>query len=535
MNKNSRSFYSALINLATVVGFSALVGCGGSGNDTAIDDDDISWSQGIFEDENLLKNACAAPRSGNDINGNPFPDIQGSLLNENHWLRSWSNNTYLWYNEITDQNPANFISTGEYFDTLKTQELTSSGNARDRFHFTFDSEEWLQLTQAGQSAGYGAEWALIAASPPRKVLIAYTEPDTPATDASVNLLRGAEIITVDGVAVEDTSDLDTLNGGLFPDEAGESHTFVIRDLGATETREVTMTSAIITSPPVLNVSTLETNTGNVGYILFNSHIATAEEDLVNAITQLSNDNVNELVLDLRYNGGGLLAIASQLGYMIAGADTTTNKTFDDIIFNDKHTVTNPVTGRALSPTPFYDQTLGFSIDAGQTLPSLDLDRVFILSTSGTCSASEAIINGLRGVNVEVVLIGSTTCGKPYGFFATDNCGTTYFTIQFKGENDQGFGDYTDGFSPVNTAGTVGTTVPGCSVADDYAHQLGNEQEDLLATALAYRDTGVCPTPTGKAVKIAEDSLKQVDIAQNNRGLAIENPRKIKDMILELPQ
>lgn len=530
MNK----YYNYLISIAIVVSFTALLGCGGSSNNAAIDDENISWTQGVFEDENLFKSACATPRSGTDINGNTFPDIQGSTLNENHWLRSWSNNTYLWYSEINDQNPASFSSTDEYFDVLKTEELTNSGNPRDRFHFTFDSEDWLQLTQAGQSAGYGAEWAVIASSPPRQILIAYTEPNTPATEANVNLQRGAEIITIDGAAVVDSSDTDTLNAGLSPAEVGESHTFVIRDLGATETREITMTSAIITSPPVLNTSTIQTSSGNVGYILFNSHVATAEQALVNAINQLSSDNVNELVLDLRYNGGGLLAISSQLAYMIAGSNTTTDKIFDNIIFNDKHTVTNPVTGQTLTPTPFYNQTLGFSIDEGQALPSLNLDRVFILSTGGTCSASEAIINGLRGVNVEVVLIGSTTCGKPYGFYAADNCGTTYFTIQFKGENELGFGDYTDGFSPINTAGTVGTTVPGCSVADDYNHQLGDEQEDLLATALAYRDTGICPTPTGQAIKMTADNLKQDGISQNDQGLAIKDPKKLRDMILGLP-
>ena len=67
------------------------------------------------------------------------------------------------------------------------------------------------------------------------------------------------------------------------------------------------------------------------------------------------------------------------------------------------------------------------------MPALDLERVFVLTTASTCSASEAIINSLRGINVEVIQIGSTTCGKPYGFYPQDNCGTTYFTIQFAGE------------------------------------------------------------------------------------------------------
>jgi hypothetical protein len=106
------------------------------------------------------------------------------------------------------------------------------------------------------------------------------------------------------------------------------------------------------------------------------------------------------------------------------------------------------------------------------------------------------MNGLRGVDVEVVQIGSTTCGKPYGFFGADNCGETYFSVQFQGVNEKGFGDYADGFSPMNTLGGGGTQVPGCSVADDYNNALGDPAEGRLAAALAYRETGLCPSPTG---------------------------------------
>ena len=58
---------------------------------------------------------------------------------------------------------------------------------------------------------------------------------------------------------------------------------------------------------------------------------------------------------------------------------------------------------------------------------------------------------LRGIDIEVIQIGSTTCGKPYGFYGLDNCGTTYFTVQFRGVNAKGYGDYSDGFSPSNLA------------------------------------------------------------------------------------
>ena len=107
------------------------------------------------------------------------------------------------------------------------------------------------------------------------------------------------------------------------------------------------------------------------------------------------------------------------------------------------------------------------------------------------------MNGLRGIGVEVIQIGSTTCGKPYGFYATDNCGTTYFTIQFRGVNAMNFGDYTDGFSPNNTpVNQAGTVIPGCSIADDFTQQLGAVQENRLAMALAYRDGQSCTAATG---------------------------------------
>ena len=180
---------------------------------------------------------------------------------------------------------------------------------------------------------------------------------------------------------------------------------------------------------------------------------------------------------------------------------TAGQTFELTQFNAKHPATNPVTGEAISPLPFFDTTLGLPFNgnggiAGQALPILDLQRVYVITGPGTCSASEAIMNSLRGVSVEVIQIGSTTCGKPYGFFPTDNCGTTYFTIQFRGVNAMNFGDYTDGFSPANTQNNIGTVVPGCSVADDFTKALGDPTEGRLSIALAHQSGQGCPAPTG---------------------------------------
>ena len=136
--------------------------------------------------------------------------------------------------------------------------------------------------------------------------------------------------------------------------------------------------------------------------------------------------------------------------------------------------------------------------AGQALPALELPTVYVLTGGATCSASEAIINGLLGVGVRVVQIGSTTCGKPYGFYPQDNCGTTYFSIEFQGVNDAGLGDYADGFAPGNTTASAGVLLPGCSIGDDFTHALGDPLEGLFAAALNYRATATCPAAGGFA-------------------------------------
>ena len=379
----------------------------------------------------------------------------------------------------------------DYFQLMKTFATTPSGAAKDRFHFSYDTLVWKQLSQAGVSAGYGAKWILKSSSPPRQILVAFTEPNSPARAA--NLARGAEVITADGVDVVNGTDTDTLNAAFFPETTGETHTFEVRDLGSSTVRTISMTSASITKDPVQNVEVLSTDTGFVGYLTFNDHIATAEAELVNAIESLRDSNIEDLILDLRYNGGGYLDIANELAYMIAGPNATSGRTFESQQFNDKHPSVNPVTGASLVPRSFHNQAQGFSVDRGVLLPYLDLSRVYVLTSGNTCSASEAIINGLRGIDVEVIQIGTTTCGKPYGFYEMANCGTSYFSIQFKGVNAKGYGDYSDGFSPSNLATTEGEPVPGCAVADDFGNPLGNSNEAMLKAALAYRaNPGNCP-------------------------------------------
>jgi C-terminal processing protease CtpA/Prc len=424
-------------------------------------------------------------------------------MDEKMWLRSWTNDLYLWYEEVQDVDPTTFGTVLDYFDSQMTQAITPSGAAKDKFHSTIATDEWLAMSQSGEAAGYGAQWAVLATTPPRRVLVAYTQPDSPAvpTSGAPLLLRGTEILTVDGVDLVNAGDqasVDRLNAGLFPSAAGEMHSFQVQDAGSAVIRNITMTSAIVTEAPVQNVAVFQEPGGPVGYMLFNDHIATAEDALLNAVTTLQAGAITDLVLDIRYNEGGFLDVASELAFMIAGPGRTTGKTFELLSFNNKHTTRDPVTGQLITPQPFHDTTVGLpgAGPAGRALPSLNLSRVFVLTSSSTCSASESIINSLRGVDVEVIQIGSTTCGKPYGFYPQDNCGTTYFSIEFKGVNDKGFGEYPDGFSPINTLSVGGERIPGCSVADDFDHQLGDTAEARFAAALTYRQSASCPAPSG---------------------------------------
>ena len=466
---------------------------------------------------------CAAPRSGIDpATGLRFPDVPGSALSENNWLRSWTNDLYLWYDEVVDRDPSLF-TTFAYFDLLKTTATTPSGRPKDKFHFTFDTAAFLALSQSGVSAGYGVEWVILAGLPPRHIVVAYIEPNSPA--AAAGLARGAEVLGVDNIDVVNSntqSAVDTLNAGLFPAASGETHTFVVHDPGAANPRTVTMQSANVTSTPVQNVQTITTSSGSVGYMLFNDHIATAESELISAVNLLKAANITDLVLDIRYNGGGFIDIASELAFMIAGNGPTAGQTFEQTVFNRKHPSTDPFTGQALAPIPFHTTTQGFSVSSGTALPTLNLSRVFVLTGPGTCSASESIINSLRGVGVQVIQVGSTTCGKPYGFLPQDNCGTTYFSIQFKGVNAAGFGDYSDGFSPSNTLGVAGTLVPGCSVADDFNHALGDPNEARLAAALGYRTSPTCPAPSGFAPPSLAASVQSAVVPQTG-GLVVIKP------------
>jgi C-terminal processing protease CtpA/Prc len=449
-----------------------------------------------------LLGRCEHPRQGLGPNGLPYYDSQGTLSDELKWLRSFIDETYLWYKEVpTDLVMADYSNPLDYFAVLKTPAITASGRAKDRFHFTYPTEVWNEMSSAGVELTYGITWSRSATGVlPRLWVVTLVEPGSPA--ALAGLRRGDTLLSVDGVDFQatDAADVAILNAGLAPEAAGDRHQLVLSRSGAR--LPVTLTAARLALAPVQDVKLLATATGSVGYLQFHDHNGVAEWQLAEAFQRFQDAGVADLVLDMRYNGGGYLRVASELAYMIAGPQATTGKIFEQLHRNDKLAMP--------AADPFSATALGFvpaKLKAGAQLPALGLKRVTILTTAGTCSASESVINSLRGIDVEVNLIGGETCGKPYAFTPAPNCGTTYFAIQLQGVNNKGFGDYADGFQPT------------CKVADDLTREVGDTSEGMLAAALSYRANGVCPvsplrnrTPSGP-LELVRPEGKQIAIRQ----------------------
>ena len=428
-----------------------------------------------FVASTAVRDKCEIPRVGaSQFTRRAFPDTQGTLADEKSWLRSWSDETYLWYREIPALNPGDFATTSQWFAALKTPAFALAGAAKDRFHFDESTAEY-EAGNAGVSYGYGIKWSAVRSSPPRQWIAAVVTPGSPGALAGVQ--RGDSIFSIDGAIFQTTSNVTLLNAGISPSTLGERHSFVLTPANGGAQKTVLLISSAVEIRPVPVSGIVNTASGKVGYIAFTTfNTYTAEKAIADAFSGLAaSGGITDLVLDLRYNGGGYLFIAAETAFMIAGNARTSGKNFEVTKSNDKKPF-GPDDAEA-----FYNVGSGSTggVAAGQALPSLNLRRVFVLTSSGSCSASEALINGLRGIDVEVILIGGQTCGKPYGFFATGNCGTTNFSIQFTGVNNKGEGDYIDGFAPT------------CAASDDLSKPLGDPTERQLAAALSYRNTGAC--------------------------------------------
>ncbi len=393
--------------------------------------------------------SCGGSSSEDDqpllASGYPEDPISCDTDAQRNWLRDYMNDQYFWFDQ---QRPADTAATSvnEYFDSLLNKPL-------DRYSFTQSSTSFNQGFTEGRRTGYG--YAL-ARPTPDSLVVRYVEPLSPIGQTS--LKRGDTVISIDGLSPSEITRI----GLPTVSTEGISRSFVVTS-AKEGTRSFTVNSAQYILSPVLGDAVLDAADGRkVGYIAYNEFIRSSATPLADAIKKFRAAQVSEVIVDMRYNGGGSIAVASQLAYLVGGADLA-NQGFAQFRFNSKNSAS--------------DYTQNFP-ELGYTDPLTGIKRVFVITSINTASASEMVINGLRPYR-EVITIGDTTFGKPYAFRPRSACDTTFNAVNMLITNAQGFGDYTQGLPAT------------CAAPDDLSRPLGDPQETRIATALTYINTGSC--------------------------------------------
>ena len=392
---------------------------------------------------------------------------------QKNWVRSWLNENYLFYRDA----PLASIDPNTYSDSVSNLFLDYTVHgvpSKDRFSFVLTQAEADAVFQSGTATNVGFTLRRDANNG-GIIRIAYVDPNGPA--AAAGFARGMVLATIDGVATSFSIPA-ALSDKLFNSAAGTSSEVGVQDTLGGPVRTLTVASATFGTSPLIVDRVLSATT--TGYLAYNSFATPVGElQLADAFKRFAAAGVTDLVVDLRYNGGGFLDIAAQLGYMVAGEVQSSGKVFETLAFNDKRSAENLNIGFVSTVTSFF----GNSARAGEPLSALNLRRVSVLTTGSTCSASESFISALRGIDIDVVLVGGTTCGKPYGFTQANNCTLAFFGIEFEGRNDKGV------VTPI-------TGIPAtCAATDDLDHALGDPAERMLATAISYQLAGRCPAPT----------------------------------------
>jgi carboxyl-terminal processing protease len=370
-----------------------------------------------------------------------------STLEQNMFVRDVLDEYYLWYRELPRLNPANYSSPEAYLEAARYRPLDSffsyitSREANDAFY------------GESQFVGFGFS----TQTNDRELQVLQVFPDSPASEAGI--ARGDRIVEINGRSVAELVQTGLIGGAFGASEPGVSATLVVRSR-AGEERRATLTKRVVTIPTVSLTRTFRVDGRTVGYLFFRNFVNPSYAALDEAFAALREAGATELVIDLRYNGGGLVDVAVHLGSLVGGAQTQ-GRVFATFQHNDKNTALN--------------EDLRFEDTPAQTL---NLSRLFVITTRSSASASELVINSLRP-HVPVVVIGDTTYGKPVGQYGFNFCDKVVAPVAFALVNSEGRGDFFGGIAP------------DCRVADDIEHELGSAEEASLAEALYFVQTGSC--------------------------------------------
>ena len=397
------------------------------------------------------------------------------------FVRDTLNEWYLFPELLdTSANPASYANIDQYIDALVAPARAQN---RDRF-FTYITSiaEENAFFNSGSSAGFGFRLGYDNAA--RRVFVLETFEGTPALGA--NLDRGTELLGIGTTASNIQSVTSLMAGGgaqavsvaLGPLDPGVTRVLSVRDQSGV-VREVSLAKADFSLDPVSNrygAKIINDGGKQVGYINLRTFIDPANPDLRAAFADFRAAGVTELVIDLRYNGGGALSVSDVFGDLMA-------RNLDGRLYYEL----------ALRPSKVAENERYFF---GALPQSIAPTRIAFIGTGSTASASELVINGMQPyLGNNMALIGENTFGKPVGQFAFDRaaCDDRLRAITFKLANADGNGEYFSGL-----AATVPNT---CRAVDDFAFPLGDPRENMLAVALDFlagRSCNSIPNATASA-------------------------------------
>ncbi|HET8542047.1 MAG TPA: S41 family peptidase [Anaeromyxobacter sp.] len=401
---------------------------------------------------------------------------------------------YLYPDLLVPVNPGDpaYATVTDYLDAL-TADARAQGLDR---YWTYATTVTAtrQFFDEGTSVGFGIGLLVREDAPPEKRLfVSQVYAGSAAFDAG--FLRGDEILAIgeSETTLVDVATLlagDALGSALGPSAAGVSRTFRVLPRGAIDPVLRSPTKRTYSLDPVPAGWTVIDRTAQglppAGYVALRAFIDPADPLLEEVFAQFRLAGVRDVVVDLRYNGGGRLATAALLSDLLGGARSTT-----DVMFEIQYRST----ARAPDTIPFSP--------APQSIAPF---RVAFVTTEGSASASELVPNVLEAhEHGNVGLVGQRTHGKPVGQipFELNGCDLVIAVVAFRLVNAEGDGAYYDGLP--DAAGKF--TGAFCGAPDDLTRETWDPLEESTKAALEWLATGACPQPQVAAAKPAPTAAK----------------------------
>lgn len=459
-----------------------------------------------------LFSACSKKKNNdnNNNNNNNGPSKTGTaqqLIQDSIYL--YAAEDYLWYNQLPSYSnfaprsftaADNFTALQDEMNALSQYAINPTTGAPYEYYtddpgvakysFIDDGSETAALNGTKGDFGFDVQYNLV-----NDLRVEYAYPGSPAALAGIQRsdeitsINGSTNISYDGpgYGTGTSTNLNFVSNAIY-----NSSTITLtlkRDDGTTY--NATLNTANYSVNPVLKDTILtETNGSKLGYIVFNSFVSTdVAEPIIDPIfANFAAAGVTDLVVDLRYNGGGYVETAEHIDNLIVPAGKSGTLMYNTYYNSNLQNGKDPLLGnqwRSGSPDYNYGQ-VNFSIANNainfNKVGSLNVNRVFFIITGQTASASELTINNLRP-ELNVQFVGETSYGKPVGFFDIDINKYIMYTPEFSVENSNNQGGYYGGFTP----GT--TTYPGVNDYDDLTKNWGDPSEGLLSDILSYANTG----------------------------------------------